>query len=101
MEDFSVEIRCIACGRNYPVALRKMRLNIHNACPACGFQNGISQGDAIRAQRLLERLELEERVRAKSPDRARPNNPLFSGKTGNGDAFGGGTRYHPLLTKFS
>jgi DNA-directed RNA polymerase subunit RPC12/RpoP len=64
MEDFSVELKCTACGRGYHVALRKMRLNVHNVCPACGFRNSISQDDAIRAQRLLEKLELEERLRS-------------------------------------
>jgi DNA-directed RNA polymerase subunit RPC12/RpoP len=63
MEDFSVEIKCTGCGRGYHVALRKMRLNVNNICPACGFRNGISQRDAISAQRLLEKLELEDRLR--------------------------------------
>ncbi len=62
MEDLSVELTCTTCGRNYHVALRRMRLNVHNLCPACGFRNSVSQDDAIKAQRLLEKLELEKRV---------------------------------------
>jgi DNA-directed RNA polymerase subunit RPC12/RpoP len=61
MEDFSVELTCTGCGRSYHTAMRKMRLNVRNVCPTCGFRNSVSQDDAIRAQRLLERLELEER----------------------------------------
>lgn len=61
MEDFSVELTCTGCGRSYHTALRKMRLNVHHVCPTCGFRNIISQNEAIRAQRLLEKLELEER----------------------------------------
>jgi DNA-directed RNA polymerase subunit RPC12/RpoP len=63
MEDFSVALTCTGCGRSYRVALRKMRVNVNNVCPACGFRNNVSQEDAIKAQRLLEKLELEERVR--------------------------------------
>ena len=61
MEDFSVEVTCAGCGRSYHTALRMMRLNVHTPCPACGYRNSVSPHDAIKAQRLLERLELEER----------------------------------------
>jgi hypothetical protein len=39
-----------------------MRLNLHSLCPACGFPNSISEGEAFKAQRLLERLEMRSRV---------------------------------------
>jgi hypothetical protein len=62
MVDFTVNRRCTACGVSYGVELRKMRLNLQHPCPACGFPNGISEDQAIEAQRLLETLELERRL---------------------------------------
>ncbi len=64
MEALSIERTCPNCGRSYHIALRKMRVNIHNLCPVCGFPHHFSHDDAIKAQRLLEKLELEERVRS-------------------------------------
>ena len=53
---------CTCCNKTYQVELRKMRLNIHNFCPLCGFPNSISEKEAFNAQRLLERLERETRI---------------------------------------
>jgi hypothetical protein len=60
--DFITKRTCANCAQAYPVELRRMRLNLHNLCPACGFPNSISEDEAFRAQRLLERLEMESRV---------------------------------------
>lgn len=62
MEDFSTNLACASCGKEYRIALRKMRSNVRSVCPACGHFNVVSEDDAIKAQRLLERLELEEKL---------------------------------------
>ena len=59
MEDFDISNRCTRCGRDYSWSLRKMRSNLRAACPACGFLNPISENQAIAAQRLLERIEMD------------------------------------------
>ncbi len=61
MANFSTELICMKCRRLYPVELRKMRLNIHHPCPACGSWNSISEEQAIKTQRLLEALERREK----------------------------------------
>jgi hypothetical protein len=40
-----------------------MRSNLRAACPVCGFLNPISEEQAIAAQRLLERIEMEGKER--------------------------------------
>jgi len=57
-----MKVACAGCGKEYGIALRKMRSNVRDVCPACGYLNVVSQDDAIKAQRLLERLELEEKL---------------------------------------
>jgi hypothetical protein len=63
MTNFSAKVTCPGCAVSYQVELRRMRLNIHNRCPACGRLNTVSEGQAIRAQRFLERLELKEKAK--------------------------------------
>ena len=63
MDDFAISKSCVRCGRDYSWHLRKMRSNLRAACPVCGFLNPISEEQAIAAQRLLERIEMEGRER--------------------------------------
>ncbi len=60
MADFTGNITCAFCREHYGVELRKMRLNFGSICPSCGFSNDVTEKQAIEAQRLLERLEMEE-----------------------------------------
>jgi hypothetical protein len=60
--DFTTRRTCANCSETYRVELQRMRLNLYNPCPACGFHNGISEEEAFSAQRLLELLERESRV---------------------------------------
>ncbi len=57
MVDFILECTCAFCGTPYPVKLRRMWLNLHDACPACGFENSLSESQAMKAHSLLEKLE--------------------------------------------
>jgi hypothetical protein len=59
MVDFILECTCAFCGTPYPVKLRRMWLNLHDACPACGFENSLSESQAMKAHSLLEKLENE------------------------------------------
>ncbi|MGD0660870.1 MAG: hypothetical protein ABSD38_22645 [Syntrophorhabdales bacterium] len=63
MSDFTVNTICTHCRKGHSVELRRMRSNLRVACPTCGFPNSISEEQAIAAQRLLERLELEGKER--------------------------------------
>jgi DNA-directed RNA polymerase subunit RPC12/RpoP len=63
MSDFTANNICSRCRAGYSVELRRMRSNLAVVCPTCGFPNGISEEQAIAAQRLLERLELEGKER--------------------------------------
>ena len=59
MVDFILQCTCAFCGTPYPVKLRRMWLNLHDACPACGFENSLSESQAMKAHSLLEKLENE------------------------------------------
>lgn len=54
---YTKQVHCPDCGTSFRVELRKMRFGFPNVCPSCGARCGISQDQAIKAQRLLERLE--------------------------------------------
>jgi hypothetical protein len=60
MADLTGNITCASCRERYGVELRKMRLNFTSICPRCGVANGVTEKQAIEAQRLLERLEMGE-----------------------------------------
>ena len=62
--DFTTTLRCPRCGRDFPVDLSRMRFNLPNSCPSCGAECEISSDRAISAHRLLERLELKNRMAA-------------------------------------
>ena len=55
-------LRCPQCGTSFPVELHKMRVNMPAPCPSCGAQCRASEDQAIRAHRLLERLEYRKRI---------------------------------------
>lgn len=59
MVDFILQCTCAFCGTPYPVKLRRMWLNLHEPCPACGFENSLSESQAMKAHSLLEKLENE------------------------------------------
>jgi hypothetical protein len=63
MSDFTVNTICTHCRKDHSVELRRMRSNLRVVCPACGFPNSISEEQAIAAQRLLERIEMEGKER--------------------------------------
>jgi len=62
MDPFTTKLRCPRCGAGFPVELSRMRLNYPNHCPSCGSPCEISVDEAIRAHRLLERLESMRRI---------------------------------------
>jgi hypothetical protein len=62
MNDFTTMRTCANCAQTYREELRRMRLNLHSLCPACGFPNSFSVDEAFRAQRLLEELEMKSKV---------------------------------------
>ncbi|HUJ70311.1 MAG TPA: hypothetical protein VLW86_12360 [Syntrophorhabdales bacterium] len=62
MDAFTTMLRCPRCEGNFPVELSRMRLNYPNYCPSCGSSYEISIDQAIRAHRLLERLESTKRI---------------------------------------
>jgi len=73
MVDFILQCTCAFCGTPYPVKLRRMWLNLHDACPACGFENSLSESQAMKAHSLLEKLENEYIVMHES----QPANPIW------------------------
>jgi DNA-directed RNA polymerase subunit RPC12/RpoP len=60
--DKLTNLRCPQCGTSFPVELHKMRSNMPASCPSCGSQCRASEDQAIRAHRLLERLEYRKRI---------------------------------------
>ncbi len=54
--DFAVRITCMFCDSDYPTTLRKMWLNMHDSCPVCGFENRLSEHQAMETWRLLDSL---------------------------------------------
>jgi hypothetical protein len=55
-------LRCPRYRAGFAVELKRMRKNVPNSCPSCGFPCEISEDQAIRAQRLLDRLEYYKRI---------------------------------------
>jgi len=62
MDPFTTKLRCPRCGACFSVELSRMRLNYTNCCPSCEAPCEISVDQAIRAHRLLERLESTKRI---------------------------------------
>jgi|GEM_PF-1830324 hypothetical protein len=62
MVDFILECTCAFCGTPYPVKLGRMWLNLHDACPVCGFPNSLSESQAMKALAFLKRLQWEQEV---------------------------------------
>lgn len=62
MDDLTNRLRCPQCGANFPVEVNRMRVNVINSCPSCGFPCGVSEDQAIKAHRFLERLEYGKRI---------------------------------------
>jgi hypothetical protein len=62
MDKLMIRLHCPQCGRSFRVEPNKMRANVPTSCPSCGFQCAISEEEAIRAHRLLERLEYRKRI---------------------------------------
>ncbi len=62
MDSLTNGLRCPRCGTTFPLELNRMRVNVPNSCPSCGFPCEISEDQAIGAQRLLERLEYDRRI---------------------------------------
>jgi rubredoxin len=62
MDRLMMRLHCPQCGTSFGVEPNKMRANMPTSCPSCGLQCGISEGEAIRAHRLLERLEYRKRI---------------------------------------
>jgi DNA-directed RNA polymerase subunit RPC12/RpoP len=62
MDNLTNRLRCPRCGTGFPVELNTMRASVPNSCPSCGFSCGVSEDQAIRAHRLLGRLEYRRRV---------------------------------------
>jgi hypothetical protein len=60
MVDFILQCTCAFCGTPYPVKLRRMWLNLHDACPVCKFENSLSESQAMKAHSYLEQLENEQ-----------------------------------------
>jgi hypothetical protein len=59
---YTEQLHCPHCGKGFRVELRKMRFDLPSVCPGCGAQCTISGDQAIKAQRLLERLEHRNRA---------------------------------------
>lgn len=57
MDELATPLTCERCGREYPVQLRRMRLNITVLCPFCALPYTIPEDRAIKAHRLLEMVE--------------------------------------------
>jgi len=62
MNTFTAKVRCPECGAGFRVELQKMRFNFPIPCPTCGARCDVSPERAIRAQRILERLEHRARI---------------------------------------
>jgi DNA-directed RNA polymerase subunit RPC12/RpoP len=62
MDELTDGLQCPRCGTGFPVELNRMRANVPIFCPSCGFSCGVSEEEAIRAHRLLERLEYRKGV---------------------------------------
>ncbi|HVN94926.1 MAG TPA: hypothetical protein VMT62_00705 [Syntrophorhabdaceae bacterium] len=62
MKDFTIHRKCANCRGYYEMKLRDIRRDFKNSCPVCGHSNSVSENQAARAQRLLERLEEKQRV---------------------------------------
>jgi len=62
MDAFTGKLVCPQCGSGFRVELSRMRLNYPNVCPSCGSPYEISSDQAIKAHRLLEKLESMKRV---------------------------------------
>jgi NAD-dependent SIR2 family protein deacetylase len=62
MGKLTAKLRCPQCETSFPVEFNRMRANVPNPCPSCGFSCGVSEDLAIRAHRLLERLEYRKRL---------------------------------------
>lgn len=62
MDDLTNVLLCPQCGTNFPVEVNRMRVNVPNSCPSCGFLCSVSEDQAISAHRLLERLEYGKRI---------------------------------------
>jgi hypothetical protein len=54
--------QCPQCASDFSVELNEMRFNYPNRCPSCGAGCMISSDEAIRAHRLLERIECANRT---------------------------------------
>ena len=64
MNSFTAKVRCPECGTGFRVELQRMRLNSPIPCPSCKARCDISPERAIRAHRILERLEYRTRAAA-------------------------------------
>jgi hypothetical protein len=64
MNSFTAKVRCPECGTGFRVELQRMRFNAPIPCPSCGARCNISPERAIRAHRILERLEYRTRAAA-------------------------------------
>ena len=62
MDKLMIRLHCPQCGTSFRVEPNKMRANVPVSCPSCGFQCGISEEEAIRAHRLLERLQYRKSI---------------------------------------
>jgi hypothetical protein len=58
----TASLQCPQCARDFSVELNEMRSNYPNRCPSCGAGCMISSDEAIRAHRLLERIECANRT---------------------------------------
>ncbi len=67
MDEPANTLRCSQCGTTFAIELNRMRANVCNPCPSCGFQCGVSQDYAIRAHRLLEWLEYRKKIASTLP----------------------------------
>lgn len=74
MVDFILECTCAFCATPYPVKLSRMWLNLHDACPCCGFHNSLSERQAMQAHSYLEQLEQEQAV---FTTHTQPANPVW------------------------
>ncbi len=66
MDMLVTKLHCSQCGTVFSIELRtelyRMRLNSPNPCPSCGAECGVSKDQAIKAHRLIEKLEQEYRM---------------------------------------
>jgi hypothetical protein len=57
MTDFTADLECEGCGKAFSVELTRMRLHFTHRCPFCGVENGVTEGQAVKAHRRLDELE--------------------------------------------